>query len=44
MSLKFIMGAEPLSDIQKFRDTIKDMGIDSVLEVQQTAYERFKER
>lgn len=44
MSLKFIMGAEPLSDIQKFRDTIKNMGIDSVLEVQQTAYERFKER
>ncbi len=43
-SLKFIMGAEPMSNIQKFRDTIKDMGIDDVLTVQQAAYERFKER
>ncbi len=36
------MGAEPMSNIQKFRDTIKDMGIDDVLTVQQAAYERFK--
>ncbi|MBP3360444.1 MAG: extracellular solute-binding protein [Clostridia bacterium] len=43
-SLKFIMGAEPLENLEKFRNTIKDMGIDSVLSVQQDAYNRFKNR
>ncbi len=43
-SLKFIMGVEPLENIEKFKNTIHDMGIDNVLKVQQDAYERYQKR
>lgn len=43
-ALKFIMGVEPLSNIESFRETIRTMGIDSVLATQQEAYNRFMNR
>ena len=38
---KFIMGKEPLDNFDKFVQTLKDMGIDDVLAVEQAAYDRY---
>jgi len=38
---KFIMGKESLDKFDVFVETIKDMGIDKVLEVYQAAYDRY---
>ncbi|MDR1641436.1 MAG: extracellular solute-binding protein [Clostridiales bacterium] len=43
-SVKFILGAEPLSNFDKFVETIKSMGIDDALALQQAALDRFNKR
>lgn len=41
---KFIMGAEPIENFDKFVNTIESMGIDKVIEVRQEALERYNAR
>lgn len=41
MTLKFITGAEPLENFDTFRDTIRSMGMDEVLELEQKGYEEY---
>ncbi|CAM4008755.1 extracellular solute-binding protein [Paenibacillus alkaliterrae] len=41
---KFITGEEPLSKFDEFAETIKAMGIDRALEIQQAALERYNKR
>ncbi|PZE21522.1 ABC transporter substrate-binding protein [Paenibacillus xerothermodurans] len=41
---KFVMGAEPLSNFDAFTATLKSMGIDEALEIQQAALERYNKR
>lgn len=43
-SAKFILGTRPLSELEDFRNTIRSMGIDEVLEVQQAAVDRYNAR
>lgn len=38
---KFIMGKEPLDNFDSFVQTLKNMGIDDVLAVEQAAYDRY---
>ncbi|HEX2945881.1 MAG TPA: extracellular solute-binding protein [Clostridia bacterium] len=38
---KFIMGKEPLTNLDNFMNKIKSMGIDDVLKVEQAAYDRY---
>ncbi|WP_419182314.1 ABC transporter substrate-binding protein [Paenibacillus radicis (ex Xue et al. 2023)] len=44
MIIKFIMGAEPLSSFDAYVKTIKGMGIDDAIKVQQAALERYNNR
>src|SRR5699024_4887141 len=39
---KFITGDEPFSEWDNYVKTIEGMGLDKYLEIQQTAYERYK--
>lgn len=41
---KFIMGAEPIDNFDKFVQTIQGMGIDQVIQAQQAALDRFNSR
>jgi putative aldouronate transport system substrate-binding protein len=41
MVAKFITGAEPLSNFDKFVQTLKSMGIDNVVKIKQTQYDRW---
>lgn len=44
MTMKFIMGKEPVSKIDEFQSTIKDMGIDRAIELYQKALDRYYAR
>lgn len=44
MFLKFVMGQEPLSNYDKFTSQIKKMNIDKVLQIKQSALERYNKR
>lgn len=41
---KFIMGVEPISEFDKFVETIKGMGIEEAISIQQAGLDRFKKR
>ena len=42
--IKFIIGDEPLSDFEEFRQTLLTMGIEDVIAVKQAAYDRYSSR
>ena len=44
MMQKFIMGSVSLDEFEKFQENLKSMGIEEVLEVQQSALDRFLAR
>jgi putative aldouronate transport system substrate-binding protein len=44
MTMKFIMGSEPISNYDAFVNQTKKMGIDRALEIYQTAYNRYLKR
>lgn len=44
MILKFIMGAESLDNFDKFVETIKALGIEEAIQIQQAALERYNNR
>lgn len=44
MFLKFVMGVEPLSKWETFVATLKKMGIEEAIKIQQSAYDRFQAR
>ncbi len=41
---KFIMGTEPLENFDKFVNTIKQMGIDDAIAIEQGAYDRYQNK
>ena len=41
MTVNFITGAEPLENFDTFRDPIRSMGMDEVLELEQKGYEEY---
>lgn len=41
MTLKFIMGTEPIESFDAFRQKLSDMGIDRLTEIYQTVYDRY---
>lgn len=41
---RFVTGATPLSDWEKYVDKVKQMGLDDYLEVQQAAYDRYRKQ
>ena len=44
MSVKFIMGAEPLSKVPEFVANLKKMGVDDIIRLQQAALDRYNKR
>lgn len=44
MQVKFIMGTEPLSNFDKFLDTLKKMNVDKATALQQQALDRYNKR
>ena len=44
MEIKFIMGTEPLSNLEAFRQHLKDMGLDEVTEINKAAVARYNAR
>lgn len=44
MIMRFIMGDEPLSNFEKYQKTLKKMGMDRLLEIQQKAYDQYKNK
>lgn len=44
MTLKFITGAEPLENFDAFRDTIKSMDIETVLELKQKGFDSYMKK
>ncbi|MBD2868129.1 extracellular solute-binding protein [Paenibacillus arenilitoris] len=44
MLLKFIMGTEPLEKFDEYVETLKAMGIEEVIQLEQTALDRFLKR
>ena len=42
MYLKFIMGQEPLDKFDSFVNELKSIGLDDILKIYQTAYERYQ--
>jgi putative aldouronate transport system substrate-binding protein len=44
MTVKFIIGTEPLTQYDAFVQTVKNMGIDRAVELYQTAVDRYKAR
>ena len=41
MTLKFITGAEPLDHFEVFRDTIRSMGMEEVIALEQKGYDTY---
>lgn len=41
---KFVMGAEPIEKFDEYVNTIKKMGIDEAIKINQAAYDRYKAR
>lgn len=41
---KFIMGDKPMSEYDEFAETLKEMGVTTILECRQAAYERYQDR
>ena len=44
MSIKFILGTEPISNFDKFVENIKKLNIDRAIQIQQSALERYNKR
>lgn len=44
MSLKFMVGEEPLSNFDAYVENLKSIGLDRLLEIQQAAYDRYLAR
>ena len=44
MDLKFILGAEPLDNFDKYVEDIKSMNIDRAIEIQDKAYKRYRQK
>lgn len=44
MVTKFIMGVEPLTNVDQYMNTLKQMGIEEAIAIQQAALDRFNER
>ncbi len=44
MIVAFIMGAEPLSNYEKYEEQIKKMGLDTMIKIYQDAYDRYINR
>jgi putative aldouronate transport system substrate-binding protein len=44
MTVKFIMGNEPISGYDEFVSRIKTMGIDQIIKIQQKALDRYNKR
>ncbi|MGF7029436.1 putative aldouronate transport system substrate-binding protein [Paenibacillus mucilaginosus] len=44
MWIKFIMGSEPLAGYDQFTATLKKMGIEEAIRIQQAAYDRYQKR
>lgn len=44
MEIKFILGEEPMSGLDSYRETLKSMGLDEVMSVMQTAVDRYEAR
>ena len=42
MLLKFMLGQEPLSNFDTFRETLREMGVDEVLKAYESAYSRVR--
>ncbi|MBQ2743192.1 MAG: hypothetical protein IJF32_10360 [Oscillospiraceae bacterium] len=42
MLIKFMLGQEPLSNFDTFRETLKEMGVDEVVAAYESAYNRVK--
>lgn len=42
--MQFILGKKPMSDFDSYYETLKTMGIDRAIEIEQTVYERYKDR
>lgn len=41
---KFIMGAEPIEKFDEYVNTMKKMGIDEAIKINQATYDRYKAR
>jgi len=44
MYVKFVMGAEPLDNFDKYVDEMKKMGIEKAIKIRQDSYDRYKKR
>ena len=44
MRFKFITGQEPIENLDQYFEQLKSMNIERAIEIQQAAYERYKER
>lgn len=44
MSLKFIMGIEPLDSFEEFRQNLRDLHIEDMIQIRQDAMERYNSR
>lgn len=44
MEVKFILGTEPLSNLEQYRETLRTMGIEEVIQVMQDAVDRYNSR
>ncbi len=44
MKAKFVLGTEPLSNLDKFQATIRSMGINVALAIRQAALDRYYKR
>ena len=44
MTMKFIVGAEPLENFDKYVETIKKLNIDEIIQIQKKAVDRYNAR
>ena len=44
MSVRFLVGSEPISNFDNFVQTIYSMGIERAIDIYQGAYERYQSR
>lgn len=44
MTLRFIMGSEPLENFDEYINTLKDMGVEEMIATQQRALDRYNAR
>ena len=44
MFMKFILGAEPIENFDKYVAQVKKLGIDKVVAIYQAAYDRYRKR